>query len=322
MTVVLILSIGVFVVVGLPQVQPGFFSGEGFFSNGAIGFISAISIMSWACQGTTMAPTSMYAVTKNPKKTIPGGILLIVLALALIYGLMSVVAAGVLPIDQVANQSLALVAESIFPRAVYVIFILGGAVFAIATSLLGGIAMLRHPVQKVAEDGWLPKVFSKTTKSGYPWVSQLLFYLLAVLPIVFGFSLDAIVSLVMIPAMLMNVYSNIACIGVIRKHPAQWKKSILHMPKPIIYFICVLSAICAGIVAYNLFIQLDLIGMVIMVAILALCTLASIICLKTGKVSKASLEASRKAILEEALQTDRAAEAASENIVASIQPEV
>ena len=65
--------------------------------------------------------------------------------LALIYGLMAVVAAGVLPIEQVANKNLALVAQTIFPNWLYVIFIIGGAVFAIATSLISGIAMMRLP---------------------------------------------------------------------------------------------------------------------------------------------------------------------------------
>lgn len=65
--------------------------------------------------------------------------------MALIYGPMAVVAAGVLPIEQVANKNLALVAQAIFPNWLYVIFIIGGAVFAIATSLISGIAMMRLP---------------------------------------------------------------------------------------------------------------------------------------------------------------------------------
>ena len=123
--------------------------------------------------------------------------------MALIYGLMAVVAAGVLPIEQVANKNLALVAQAIFPNWLYVIFIIGGAVFAIATSLISGIAMMRYPAMRVAQDGWLPDFFKKTTKSGYPWVIQLTFYLFSILPIIFGFSLDSIVSLTMIPSMLM-----------------------------------------------------------------------------------------------------------------------
>lgn len=100
-----------------------------------------------------IASIAMMSVTKNSKRTIPLGVLLITACLALIYGLMAVVAAGVLPIEQVANKNLALVAQAIFPNWLYVIFIIGGAVFAIATSLISGIAMMRYPAMRVAQDG-------------------------------------------------------------------------------------------------------------------------------------------------------------------------
>lgn len=199
MTIVLLVAIGLFVVFGLPQVKPGFFDGDTFFLNGGVGFIQAISIMSFACQGTTMAPVSMMEVTKKPRRTIPVAIIFITLTVGIVYALMGVVAAGVLPVEDVAGQSLALVAQEIFPNWLYVIFILGGAVFAIATSLASGIAMLRYPCIQVAEDGWMPAFFKKTTRGGYPYVIQGFFYLISILPIILGFSLDAVVSLVMIP---------------------------------------------------------------------------------------------------------------------------
>ncbi len=303
MTIVLIAAIGLFVVFGMPQVKPGYFSNAngGFFHGGFAGFISAIAIMGWACQGTTMAPVSMVAVTKKPKKTIPVAILWITLALAVVYGLMSVVAAGVLPYKQVAGANLGATAKTIFPNSIYVLFILGGGVFAIATSLLGGIAMLRYPLMKIAEDGWLPPVFKKTTKTGYPWVIQLMFYLISIFPIILGFSLDSIVSLVMIPAMVMNVYLNLACITLPKKYPEQWKKCALRMPIPLYNVVCVLSAVCAGIVAYNLFKDLKGADMIAAIIVLALCFAFSLIRLKTGAVKKEDLLSNRKKIITQAL---------------------
>jgi Gamma-aminobutyrate permease and related permeases len=306
MTIVLIGAIAIFVIFGLPQVQPGYFSNAdgGFFHGGFGGFISAIAIMGWACQGTTMAPVSMVAVTNKPKKTIPVAILWITLALAVIYGAMSIVAAGVLPYDKVAGANLGATAKAIFPYSIYVIFILGGGVFAIATSLLGGIAMFRYPLMKIAEDGWLPPVFKKTTKNGFPWVIQLTFFILSVLPIVLGFSLDSIISLVMIPAMLMNVYLNIACITLPKKYPEQWKKCALRMPIPLYNIVCVASAGCAGVVAYNLFKNLKGNDIFVSLAILAICVGFSLFRIKSGAVSKESLEENKKAIIAQALADD------------------
>lgn len=306
MTIVLIAAIVLFVCFGMPQVKEGYFSNGdgGFFENGFGGLISAVAIMGWACQGTTMAPVAMSAVTKKPKKTIPIAILLITVGLALLYGLMSVVAAGVLPYEQVAGANLSVTAQEIFPNSIYIAFVLGGGVCAIATSLLGGIAMLRYPLLKVAEDGWLPNVFAKTTKKGYPWVIQLSFYLLGVLPIILGFDLEAIVSLVMIPTMLMNVFLNLACITLPKKYPEQWKRSALRMPEAVFSVICILSAFCAGLVAYNLFVDLSTRDALVAILILAVCIGYSVFRLKIGAVTKEKLQGNKNTIVCRAMSED------------------
>lgn len=304
MTIILLTSILVYIVMGLPQVKPGYFTGEGFYTGGVPGFFAAIAIMGWSCQGTTMAPVAVAGSTIKSRRTVPLGIMLIVAALAVVYGLMSVVAAGVLPLDQVAGQNLSATAQAIFPGWVYVIFIMGGAVFAIATSLMSGITMLLSPIQQIAKDGWLPAVFRKTTKSGFPYVSQGVFYLFAILPIIFGFSLDAIVSLVMVPTMLLNIYLNFSCITLVRKFPEQWKNSILHMPYPIYVTIMVLSCGCAGIVAYNLFKSMAIHEMYIVIGMIGLCVAIAMIRLKSGAVNVEYLETQKQKIINEALKNE------------------
>lgn len=169
-----------------------------------------------------MAPVSMAAVTKNPKRTIPLGIIIITLLLAVIYGAMGIVAGGVLPYAETAGQNISVTARAIFPNALYVFFVVGGGIGAIASSALGGLGMFRYPLLQVANDGWLPSVFKKTDKNGYPYAIYLLFYVISVFPIVTGRSLDAIVSQVMIPAMLINIYMNLACLTLPKKYPEQW----------------------------------------------------------------------------------------------------
>lgn len=252
MTVILIISIFIFIVFGVSKVQSGYFSEGNFFRNGFSGFISAIAIMGWACQGTTMGPVAVSAVTKKAKKNIPLGILLVTVLLAVVYFAMSYVAAGVLPIEEVSNKNLSLVAKEIFPYWIFVIFIIGGAVFAIATSMI----------------------------------------------------LDVIVSLVMIPYMITNIYCNLACIRIINKYPKQWENSILHMPKILIDIICILAALSALIVCYNLFILLDKSQMLLMLGILFLMSIFSIISIKTGNVSIENLEKNKEIIIQEALNEE------------------
>lgn len=300
MTIILGLAILMFIIVGLPKVQPGFLSSQGFFNNGASGFFQAISIMAFACMGTTMAPVAMAAVTKKPRKTIPKAILLITVALGMIYALMSIVASGVLPYEEIAGQNLSVVALSIFPQPVYVVFILGGAVFALATSLLSGIAMLRYPIEQIAEDGWLPNIFNSKTKSGFPWMIQLTFYLVSTLPILFDFSFDALISFIMIPLMLISAVANYRCVKLPEKYPAQWKTSIFSvLPIPVMKGVLLLSVAADMIVAYNLFKGLDVKSMITIVVILAVCVIVALVRLKTDAVNMDKMNRDLEDVLKE-----------------------
>lgn len=299
MVVILFISMGLFVVVGIPQVDPNFFTGEGFFLNGKTGFFSAVSIMAFACQGTTNA-ISMASVSKNPKRNIPLSIILTTAIIAVIYCSMSIVAAGVLPVEQVAGKSLNVVAEAMFPRPVYVIFILGGAVFAIATSLLGSITMLQYPLVATAEDGWLPKFIGKKTNGGYPYVVMLILYLFAVVPIITGTGVDTLVSYVMIPTMVICGLCNFYMIKIPKKYPEQWKESILHMPYPIYVTLMIVSILCDAFVAYNLFNNLSSVDRILVPIVTIGLFAISYFRLKGGYVNMKSIEDAKKEAKKEA----------------------
>lgn len=307
-TVILLISIIIFIGVGLPRVQPGYFSNSDgqFFSGGFSGLLGAIAMMSFACQGTTMAPVSVMPVTKKARRTIPLGILLITLTVALVYALMSVVAAGVLPVEEVMGQNLSLVAEEIFNSFWFNVFILGAACCAIMSSLASGMTMLRYPLLAVAEDGWLPDVFRKTTKNGYPYVVMLLFLVFSILPLFTNLSVDTLISLVMIISMIMNAYMNIALIRLVRKYPKQWENATLHMPMPVFNGLCVLGSVCAMAVAYYLFKDLNKISMIICVVLFIVMAGAAKIRLRTGAVKKEDLLKKRETIAEAAIAATEA----------------
>ncbi|MDK8276120.1 MAG: APC family permease [Peptoniphilus duerdenii] len=307
-TVVLILSLVMFVIFGVPKVNfTEFFDPHadgGFFRDGFSGFISAIAVMGWACQGTTMAPVSMVPVTENPKRTIPMGIIVVTLLLSVVYGLMAYVAGGVLPYDQIAGQNISVTAKEILPKSLFLFFVVGGGIGAIASSLLGGLAMVRYPFIQIADDGWLPEIFKKRTEDGYPYMVYLIFYLIALVPILTGMSLDAAVSLVMIPSMIMNIYMNLACIGIPKTYPKQWDDRSIRIPKGIYIVLSALGALCAGVVAFNLFKNLTSRDAVIASIMLISMFLLSWIRLKQGAVSKETLENNKKEIVRKALEAE------------------
>lgn len=104
--------------------------------------------------------------------------------------------------------------------------------------------------------------------------------------------------------MITNIYCNLACIRIINKYPKQWEKSILHMPKILMDIICVLAALSALIVCYNLFMLLNKSQMILMLGILILMALFSIISLKTGSVNVEDLKKNKEMIIQEALNEE------------------
>ncbi|MBR2027434.1 MAG: amino acid permease [Oscillospiraceae bacterium] len=304
-TVILLVSIALFIVFGLPKVQPGYVTNEGFFVDGFGGFMMAISILAFACQGASITPVAMMSETNNPKRTIPLAIPVVAAAVAIVYTLMGIVASGVLPYEQVAGQPLTLVAQQIFPSWLYMIFVLGGAVFAIASSLMAFISMMKVPLLQVAKDGWLPKVFTKTTKDGYPYATQLALLTVSVLPLLLDFSLDSIVSLTMIPTMLLNCYLNFSLIKLVKEYPEQWEKSVYHMPKGVFTIVCIVAAICDIVVAISLFMNFgSATEIIFLIGIIIFCFAVAILRLKQGAVSKEKLMEKRQAIIDAAVSAE------------------
>ncbi|WP_370834029.1 APC family permease [Acidaminococcus sp.] len=185
-TAFLLIALFLFIVLGVPHVDPAFFfspaADGGFFHGGMSGVISAIAIMGFACQGTTMGPVGVARITKNPKLTIPLGILVTCAVVSVVYGLMSYVAAGVLPYDKVANQNLSVVASAFLNPVLFAFFIIGGGACAIVSSFLGVLVMIREPLASMADDGWLTGFFGRKAKDGYPYGAFTLVYILAAIP--------------------------------------------------------------------------------------------------------------------------------------------
>jgi APA family basic amino acid/polyamine antiporter len=299
MVLILVASIVIFIIMGLGRVRSGFLGGADFFTSGISGFLSAVALMGFACQGAT-GGIALTADTNKPTKTIPIAILCTTAIVAVLYFLIGVVASGVLPLEQVAGRDLSIVAKELFPNWACIIFILGGAVLALATSLVAAIVALGYPISKIAEDGWLPKFFAKKTKSGYPWATQLAFYIISLIPILAGVSFSSIVSLVMIPTMLLAAYCNLACIGIPAKYPQQWRASLFHMPMPLFALIMSLSAAADLFVAIYNFITLKPIEMVEIAAAFFACVFLAILRIKTRAVNVDQLMEAKRVVAEEA----------------------
>lgn len=305
-TVVLMVALVLFVAFGIFKVDAGsYFDNSydgGLFHGGFSGFLGAISVMAFVCMGQT-APASLAAVAKKPKLTVPLSMLLIVLITGGIYALLAYVGAGVLPYDQVAGANLSVTAEVIFPKALYLFFVVGGGLCAIGSSMLSTLGYIRYPMIQVAEEGWLPAVFKKHDKNGYPYMTYGLYFLVSVVALALDMDIDSMVSLVMIPMMLISGYLNLACLTLPKKFPEQWAARSIKIPVWLYDICCVGGAGCACLVIYNLFINMNTTEMIVAVVMVVALFGLSALRLKQGAVKPEYLAEQRDKLVAEALQT-------------------
>ena len=253
MVAVLILALLLFSFFGFGHVKPGFFDPPDFMRGGFFGLMYAAALMNFACGGAGHI-VSFGRKSKNPTRDIPLAIIVASVVVAVIYGMVAVVAAGVFPISEVEGGNLAKVAFEVLPYPVYLFFIVGGAMFALVTSLNALMGWLPPPVVQACNDGWLPRRFGTLNKrfNTPHWV--LLFILvMAGLILVMGWDIDAIAT---VGTFLANAGTLITVITLLRLPkvvPELWQKSMFHVNDTLYKTICILALIVCIVFEYFLF---------------------------------------------------------------------
>ena len=254
MCVILAAGIAAYIVFGIGHIQPGYTQSPGFFTGGASGFVLASIYLTFAAGGATYV-VNFSAEAKNPTKDIPFVIIVSTAAIVILYAVMSTIAAGVLPVAEVAGKPLSVSRVSFMPKAVYTFFVVGGAMFALLTTLNFNIGMLVYPLKKASEDGWLPKGLAATNKrfGTTHWIIAAI-YLISVLPILAGLDLSTIAnSTVILTTSIRGVIAFVA-LALPKKLPELWKRSSFYVSDGKLKVICIAAMFLAGVSVVMLFV--------------------------------------------------------------------
>ena len=245
LVIVLLLSLTMFAVFGLPQVDLAnyFSNADGMFmTQGVSGFLTATAYLGFATGGATVI-LGVSAECKNPTKDIPFVIVTSTIGVAILYGLVATAAAGVLPVPEVANQPLTLVAAEILPKPLYVLFIVGGAMFALATTLNSQIMSATKPVMQSCEDGWFPQGLSSLSKYKTPWKIMLIYYVILVVPVVLELEISQISSIVQILGYINDLILTTTAMKLPKMFPEAWEKSQFKVPVPVFKTLMIITCI-------------------------------------------------------------------------------
>ena len=232
MVVLLLLSLFLFIVFGLPKVSWDALTPtvSNLMPNGPKNFFTGVALLSFACGGAKFVAENGDDIVE-PSRTIPKVIVLSTSIVAVFYVLIGIVAGGVLPVETVAFHNLTLVAQEIFPTWLYLFFVFGGAVFALLTTLNGTLSWVTRGLQAAAKQGWLPEKTAEENKNGVPVILLLVFFLMGAIPILTGMDLTLISNMGVGTDMATEFMVLLACWRLPDIFPEEYQKSAFCMKK-------------------------------------------------------------------------------------------
>lgn len=247
-------ALGIFTAFGLPKIDPYYMKSGDFLTHGLLGLFSAGAMLTWATGGASYV-INLSAEAENPKRDIPRVIIIATIIVAVLYAFMSVVAAGVLPVSVVANQSLALVAREILPTPLYIFFMVGGAMFALVTTLNAQLSWSTKPVMQACRDGWFPKKLGEINERfKTPHWLLLIVYIIGILTIFTGMDLGFLTRLSMVTSSLAKFITVLGVIRLPKLLPEQWRQSTFYMSQKKLNVIAI-GAFMSSLVEFGLIIS-------------------------------------------------------------------
>lgn len=284
MTVFLLVCLIAFAIVGMFHLNDGAFDigSPEYYMNGGLGLVNGLMLLVYSTSGHSLVISCSWDA-QRPKKDIPLAIMISTLIIFVLYTSVSFVAGNVLPVSEVAGQPLTYVAKVLFPGALFLVFIIGGPIMALATSANAGYPTMVAPAQGAIQNGWLPKSLARTNKHGAPVILYTVMYLLGVVPMLFNASLSALTAYTVMTQRVGALLPILAAFFIPTKFKAEWEKSWLHMPNGL-YYALMTVALVTDVIAIVLNIQtIALPAFLVNLAVLAALALLGVARYKAGK---------------------------------------
>lgn len=252
LVIILIASLIMFGAFGIGKVNwGGYFSNDDgyFMMSGVMGMCQAAGLLTFATGGATII-VNFSAEAKNPTRDIPIVIIISTLFVAAMYGVLSFVAAGVLPVPEVAGANLTAVADHVLPKWAYYVFVIGGAGCALASTLNNQLATSPKPLMQICDDGWLPAGLAKLNKKKVPYRILLMFYAVGVICILTGLSVSTLANMTKIIGAITTFTLAIGMARIPKLFPGPWARSKFHVSNGVLYALSAIAFVAAVFSTY------------------------------------------------------------------------
>ncbi len=270
MSVALFGGLGLFIVFGLPKVNMAYImDSKNLFMNGSFAFVSTLALLSSATAGAQFI-AELGGEAKDAERNIPRVMVVSTFGVGVFYVLIALVAAGILPIPEVVNQPLTLVARKTMPAVAFYLFVVGAALGATATTLNATLSWIAKPLLVACDDGLLPKSLGSVSKNGVPYKLLTLFYLAGMIPLVLHHNISFITKFTTANSLLTKLFVCIALFAMAAHHSDILNRSALHIDAGKAKVLATLGGIVLCVLSYSLFANLSSRVVIFLVVLLVL----------------------------------------------------
>ena len=257
MSVLLIGGLLLFIAFSVPKAHLDYvFSTSNLFNHGAFAFVSTLALLSSATSGAQVI-AELGEEAKDAGRMIPRVMVLSTFLVGVFYVLIAIGAAGVLPIEEVANQPLTLVARETMPGITFYLFVIGAALGATATTLNATLSWVTKPLLVACDDGVLPRSLGTVSKQGVPVKLLTLFYLVGLIPLALGFDIAFITKFTTANSLLSKLCVCAALFVLAGKSGDVLKRSSMKISPTQARVIAVIAAVVLCVLSSSLLLNLS-----------------------------------------------------------------
>lgn len=245
MTIILVITMTVFIALGMKHIDPNNFTIAKAFDFNTEGgsrtaFFAAVALLT-NCLGGGNAGVHMANSMKDPRRGVMVSFIASTAIVCVIYMFLGAVVAGIDP-----NASdLGAIAKTFMGNGLFTWFIIGGALMAVVTTincvtLAGGFRF-----EALTRDKVLPEVFGKKNRFGQNGLGLIILCICGLGIILLNLPLGTLFAVVSFISVVMNVVNIIPVLLVEKRYPHAYKHSPLKLKKVWLYiFIAFATVFC------------------------------------------------------------------------------
>jgi APA family basic amino acid/polyamine antiporter len=210
---------------GMTALDPANFSG--IMSQGPSNLMLGTALLTFTYLGAN-GIIELGGEIIDPTRVIPRAFFIALPVVMLLYLAVAIATVGVLPVDilEIADEPLIRAARNTTGKAGFFFFLLGGAVLALVTTLNALFIVGTKSLLMIARDKLVPEKLGQLNyRFGTPHVILTGAWLISVLGIVSGLSLETLASYAALGGMIIFLPVMIAAIRLPRLYPSQYQNS-------------------------------------------------------------------------------------------------